>query len=86
MVRVEDDAIYEKMKGSTNTTSTGEMVPTSPCINIEVLAHVNDHSIGNNKRESYSNEETQQDNPHDKDVNVQLLDMSDFLAVLVLQL
>jgi hypothetical protein len=47
------------MKGSTNTTSTWEMVPTFPCINIEVLAHVNDHLIGNNKGESYSDEETQ---------------------------
>jgi hypothetical protein len=36
-----DDAIYEKMKGLANTF-TWEMVPTSPRINIEVLAYVND--------------------------------------------
>jgi hypothetical protein len=41
MVRAKDDAIYEEMKGSTNTF-TWEMVPTSLHMNIEVLAHVND--------------------------------------------
>jgi hypothetical protein len=41
MVKAKDDAIYEEMKGSTNTL-TWEMVPTIPRINIEVLAHVND--------------------------------------------
>ncbi len=85
MVRALDDAIYEEMKGSANTF-TWEMVPTSPRINIEVLAHVNDQLIGDNNEESYFDEETQQDNPHDKDVNVQLSDLFDFLAMLVLQL
>jgi hypothetical protein len=41
MVRAKDNAIYEKMKGLANTI-TWEMVPTSPRINIEVLAYVND--------------------------------------------
>ncbi len=85
MVRVMDDAIYEEMKGSTNTF-TWEMVPTSPCINIGLLADVNDQLIGDNNGESYFDEETQQDSPHDKDVNVQLPDLIDFLAMLVLQL
>ncbi len=85
MVRAMDDAIYEEMKGSANTF-TWEMVPTSPRINIEVLAHVNDQLIGDSNGESYFDEETQQDNPHDKDVNVQLSDLFDFLAMLVLQL
>ncbi len=85
MVRAMDDAIYEEMKGSANTF-TWEMVPTSPRINIEVLAHVNDQLIGDSNGESYFDEETQQDNPHDKDVNVQLSDLFDFVAMLVLQL
>ncbi len=85
MVRAMDDAIYEEMKGSANTF-TWDMVPTSPHINIEVLAHVNDQLIGDSNGESYFDEETQQDNPHDKDVNVQLSDLFDFLAMLVLQL
>ncbi len=53
-----DDAIYEEMKGSTNTFTWG-MVPISPCINIEVLAHVNDQLIGDSNGESYFDEETQ---------------------------
>ncbi len=59
MVRAEGDAIYEEMKGWTNTTSTWEIIPTSPHINIEVLAHVNGQLIGDNKGNSYSDEETQ---------------------------
>jgi hypothetical protein len=58
MVRAMDDAIYEEMKGSTNTFTWG-MVPISPCINIEVLAHVNDQLIGDSNGESYFDEETQ---------------------------
>jgi len=60
MVRAKDDAyaIYEEMKGSANT-STWEMVPTSPRINIEVIVHVNDQLIKDNKGESYFDEETQ---------------------------
>jgi hypothetical protein len=58
MVRAMDDAIYEEMKGSANTF-TWEMVPTSPCINIEVLAHVNDQLIGDSNGEFYFDEETQ---------------------------
>jgi hypothetical protein len=58
MVRATDDAIYEEMKGSANTF-IWEMVPTSPRINIEVLAHVNDQLIGDNNGKSYFDEETQ---------------------------
>jgi hypothetical protein len=58
MVKVMDDAIYEEMKGLANTF-TWEMVPTSPRINIEVLAHVNDQLIGDSNGESYFDEETQ---------------------------
>ncbi len=47
-----DDAIYEKMKGLANTF-TWEMVPTSPRINIEVLAYVNDQLIGDSNGDSY---------------------------------
>ncbi len=53
-----DDAIYEEMKGSANTF-IWEMVPTSPRINIEVLAHVNDQLIRDSNRESYFDEESQ---------------------------
>ncbi len=52
MVRAKDNAIYEKMKGLANTI-TWEMVPTSPHINIEVLAYVNDQLIGDSNGESY---------------------------------
>jgi hypothetical protein len=58
MVRAMDDAIYEEMKGSANTF-IWEMVPTSPRINIEVLAHVNDQLIRDSNRESYFDEESQ---------------------------
>jgi hypothetical protein len=58
MVRAKDDVIYEEMKGSTNTF-IWEMVLASPCINIEVLGHVNDKLIRDSNRESYFDEETQ---------------------------
>jgi hypothetical protein len=58
MVKAKDDAIYEEMKGSTNTF-TWEMVPTSPYINIEILAQVNDQLIGDSNGESYFDEKTQ---------------------------
>jgi hypothetical protein len=58
MVKAKDNAIYEEMKGLANTF-TWEMLPTSPHMNIEVLAHVNDQLIGDNNGESYFYEETQ---------------------------
>jgi hypothetical protein len=58
MVRAKEDAIDEEMKGSANTF-TWEMVPTSPHINIEILAHVNDQLIRDSNGESYFDEKTQ---------------------------